>query len=117
MSYRIKSLNFYTYKLYTGIRPVENLIFNISMNESARVSWNRPSFVSDDVIVLFYRVTIKSDTDNIVIEHETIEHEYEVSIDMLNVCSIYTVNVIAFDENYAVNSSIKQEYTIGKLKY
>ena len=64
MSYRIKSSNSYTYKLYTGIRHVEDLIFNISMNESARVSWNPPSFVSDDVIVLLYRVTITNDTDN-----------------------------------------------------
>ena len=76
MSYKIK---FYTYKLYTGIRHVENPIFNISMNESARVSW---SFVSNDVIVLLYQVTITNDTSNTVIEYMTIEHEYEVSIDI-----------------------------------
>ena len=99
---------------YTGIRPVEDLIFNISINESARVSWNPPSFVSNDVITLRYRVTITNDTNNIVIEYVTIEREYEVSIDILNLCSIYTVTVTAYDEKYTSNSSIiQQEYTGG----
>ena len=88
------------------------------MNESAEVSWNQPSFVSDDVITLLYRVTITNDTDNIVIEYVTTDHEYEVSIDILNLCSIYTVTVTAFDDTYTSNSSItQQEYTGGKLKY
>ena len=96
---------------YTGIRPVEDLIFNIS---AARVSWNRPSFVSRDVISLLYRVTITNDTDNIVIEYVTIEREYEVSIDILNLCSIYTVTVTAFDETYTTDSFMIQEgYTGG----
>ena len=111
MSYK---MNFYTYKLYTGIRHVENPIFNISMNESARVSWNQPSFVSIDVISLLYQVTITNDTNNIVIQYVTIEREYEVSIDILNLCSIYTVSVIAFDDTYTSDSSItRQEYTGG----
>ena len=104
--------------IYTGIRPVEDLIFNIS---TARVFWNPPSFVSDDVISLLYRVTITNDTNNIVIEYVTIEREYEVSIDILNLCSIYTVNVTAYDETYTSNSSIThEEYTGGsqlKLKH
>ena len=83
------------------------------MNESARVSWNRPSFVSNDVIVLLYRVTVTNDTDNIVIEYVTIEHEYEVSIDILNLCSIYTVNVTAYDDKYTSDSSIIQEEHVG----
>ena len=99
---------------YIGIRPVEGLIFNISINDSARVSWNRPSFVSRDVITLLYQVTITNDTDNIVIEYVTIEREYEVSIAILNPCSIYTVNVTAFDDTYTSDSSITQEeYTGG----
>ena len=102
---------------YTGIRPVEDLIFNIS---AARVSWNLPSFVSNDVIIisLLYQVTITNDTNNTVTEYVTIEREYKVSIDILNLCSIYTVNVTAYDEKYTSDSSItQQEYTGGKLKY
>ena len=99
---------------YTGIRPVEDLIFNISINKSARVSWNPPSFVSNDVISLLYRVTITNDTINIVIEYVTIEDEYEVSIDILNLCSIYTINVTAYDEKYTSDSTaVQKEYTGG----
>ena len=63
---------------------------------------------------VLYQVTITDDTDNIVIEYVTIEHEHEVSIDILNLCSIYTVSVIAFDDTYTSDSSIaQQEYTGG----
>ena len=103
---------------YIGIKPIEDLIFNIGINESARVSWNLPSFVSNDVISLLYQVTITNDTNNTVTEYVTIEREYEVFIDILNLCSIYTVSVTAFDDTYTSDSSItQQEYTGGKLKY
>ena len=63
---------------------------------------------------MLYRVTITNDTDNIVIEYVTVEREYEVSIDILNLCSIYTVNVTAFDETCTSDSSIlREEYTGG----
>ena len=63
---------------------------------------------------MFYRVTITNDTNDIVIEYVTIEREYVVSIDILNLCSIYTVNVTAYDKQYTTNSSIVQEeYTGG----
>ena len=49
-----------------------------------------------------------------MIEYVTIEREYVVSIDILNLCSIYTVNVTAYDKQYTTNSSIVQEeYTGG----
>ena len=49
----------------------------------------------------------------IVIEYVTIEREYQVSIDILNLCSIYTVSVTAYDVTYTSDSSITQEEYIG----
>ena len=101
------------YIIYIGIRPVEDLLFNISVNESARVLWNLPSFVADDVINLSYQV-IMTDNNTIVVDDTLNDREYEVSIDILSLCSIYTVTVTAFDEKYTSDSSIIQEgYTGG----
>ena len=83
------------------------------MNESARVLWNSPSFVADDVIDLSYQVIIITDNNTIVVNETTNDHEYEVSIDILNLCSIYTVTVTAYDETYTSDSSIIQEEYIG----
>ena len=75
--------------------------------------WNPPSFVADDVNTLFYRVVIKDDNDNPLVDIVTTDWEYEVSIDILSICSIYTVIVTAFDEKYTSDSSIIQEEYIG----
>ena len=80
------------------------------MNESARVLWNSPSFVSDDVINLLYDVIISD--NNTVVNDTTSELEYEVLID-LRLCSIYTVNVTAYDDKYTSDSSIIQKEYIG----
>ena len=90
--------------LYTAIGPVEYLIFNISMNEYAVVEWNPPSFVADDVNNLLYRVVIEDDNYNPLIDIVTTEWEYEVSIDILSICSIYTVIVTAYDNQYTSES-------------
>ena len=83
------------------------------MNESARILWNWPSFVANDIIFLSYQVII-TDNNTIVVNDTTIECEYEVSIDILNLCSIYTVIVTAYDNQYTSDSSIiQQEYTGG----
>ena len=75
--------------------------------------WNPPSFVADDVNTLFYRVVIEDDNDNILVDIVTTEWEYEVSIDILSLCSIYTVIVTAYDNQYTSDSSIIQEEYIG----
>ena len=80
------------------------------MNESARVLWNSPSFVSNDVINLLYEVIISD--NNTVVNDTTSELEYEVLID-LRLCSIYTVNVTAYDDKYTSGSSIIQKEYIG----
>ena len=80
------------------------------MNESARVLWNSPSFVSDDVIHLLYDVIISD--NNTVVNDTTSELEYEVLID-LRLCSIYTVYVTAYDDKYTSDSSIIQKEYIG----
>ena len=76
------------------------------------VLWNEPSFVADDVINLLYQVII-NDNDTIVVNDTTSEREFEVSIDILSLCSIYTVSVTAYDESYTSDSSIIQEGYIG----
>ena len=43
----------------------------------------------------------------------TTEWEYEVSIDILSICSIYIVILTAYDEKYTSDSSIIQEEYIG----
>ena len=73
---------------YTAIGPVEKLFFNISMNEYAIVVWDPPSFVADDVNTLLYRVVIENGNDNPLVDIVTTEWEYEVSIDILSLCSI-----------------------------
>ena len=84
------------------------------MNESAMVLWNSPSFVADDVIDLSYQVIIITDNNTIVVNDTTYDREYDVSIDILSLCSIYTVTVTAYDESYTSDSSIIQEgYTGG----
>ena len=83
------------------------------MNEHAIVVWNPPSFVADDVNTLSYRVVIINDNDNILVDIVTTEWEYEVSIDILSICSIYTVSVTAYDNQYTSDSSIIQEEYIG----
>ena len=84
------------------------------MNEYAIVVWNPPSFVADDVNTLFYRVFIRDDNDNLLVDIVTTEWEYEVSIDILSICSIYTVIVTAHDDKYISNSlSIQEEYIGG----
>ena len=80
------------------------------MNESARVLWNSPSFVSNDVINLLYEVIISD--NNTVVNDTTSKLEYEVLID-LRLCSIYTVNVTAYDDKYTSDSSIIQKEYIG----
>ena len=80
------------------------------MNESARVLWNSPSFVSNDVINLLYEVIISD--NNTVVNDTTSELEYEVLIE-LRLCSIYTVNVTAYDDKYTSGSSIIQKEYIG----
>ena len=70
---------------------------------------NPPSFVADDVNSLLYRVFIKDDNDNALVDIVTIEWEYEVSIDILSLCSIYTVIVTAYDNQYTSDSSIIQD--------
>ena len=103
---------------YTGITPVEDLTVNIGINEYARVVWNPPSFVANDVKSLRYRVVIKDGNGNELVNIETPESEYEVSIDISSLCSIYTVNVTAYDEKYTSNSSIiQQEYIGGNYVY
>ena len=92
-----------------AIGPVEELFFNVSMNEYAIVVWNPPSFVADDVNSLSYRVFIKDDNYNPLVDIVTTEWEYEVSIDILSICSIYTVIVTAYDNQYTSDSSIIQE--------
>ena len=82
------------------------------MNESARILWNWPSFVADDVINLLYQVII-TDNNTTVVNDTTSEREYEVSIDNLNLCCIYTVIVTAYDETYTSDSSIIQQVYIG----
>ena len=69
-------------------------------------------FVAYDVIYLLYQVII-TDIDTIVVNDTTIQREYEVSIDKLNLCSIYTVIVTAYDETYTSDSSIIQQEYIG----
>ena len=65
-----------------------------------------------------YRVVIKDGNGNELVNIETPESEYEVSIDILSLCSIYTVNVTAYDEKYTSNSSIiQQEYIGGNYDY
>ena len=101
------------YNIHTGIRPVADLLFYISVNESARILWKWPSFVAIDVIFLLYQVII-TDNNTIVVNDTTIDRKYEVSVDKLNICSIYTVSVTAYDETYTSDSSItQQEYTGG----
>ena len=80
------------------------------MNEYAIVVWNPPSFVANDVNLLAYRVV---DIDNALLDIVTIKWEYEVSIDILSLCSMYTVSVTAYDEKYTSDSSIIQEEYIG----
>ena len=75
--------------------------------------WNPPSFVADDVNTLFYRVVIEDDNDNPLVDIVTTDWEYEVSIDILSICSIYTVIVTAYDEKYTSDSSIIQDQYIG----
>ena len=75
--------------------------------------WNPPSFVADDVNTLSYRVVIINDNDNILVDIVTTEWEYEVSIDILSICSIYTLIVTAYDNQYTSDSSIIQEEYIG----
>ena len=95
--------------LYTAIGPVEELFFNVSMNEYAIVVWNPPSFVANDVNLLAYRVVVIDDNDNALVDIVTIAWEYEISIDILSLCSIYTVIVTAYDNLYTSDSSIIQE--------
>ena len=84
------------------------------MNEYAIVVWNPPSFVDDIIIYLSYRVVIKDDNNNIIVDIVTTEWEYEVSIDILSLCSIYNVTVTAHDDKYISNSlSIQEEYIGG----
>ena len=83
------------------------------MNEYAIVVWNPPSFVADNVNSLLYRVGIVNDKDKALVDIVTAEWEYEVSIDVLSICSIYTVTVTAYDEKYTSDSSIIQEEYIG----
>ena len=83
------------------------------MNEYAIVVWNPPSFVADDVNPLSYRVVIEDDNDNALVDIVTTEWEYEVSIDILTICNIYTVIVTAYDEKYTSDISIIQEEYIG----
>ena len=83
------------------------------MNEYAIVVWSPPSFVADDVNSLSYRVVIKDDNDNALVDIVTTEWEYEVSIDILNLCSIYSISVTADDNTYFSDSSIIQEEYIG----
>ena len=83
------------------------------MNEYAIVVWNPPSFVANDVNLLAYRVVVINDIDNALLDIVTIEWEYEVSIDILSLCSMYTVSVTAYDEKYTSDSSIIQEEYIG----
>ena len=99
--------------LYTAIGPVEELFFIMSMNEHAIVVWDPPSFVADDVNTLLYRVVIEDGNDNPLVDIVTTGWEYEVSIDILSICSIYTVSVTAFDEKYTSDSSIIREEYIG----
>ena len=83
------------------------------MNKFARVFWNWPSFVTDDVKDLSYQVII-TDNDTVVVNDTTTDRQYEVSIAILNLCSIYTVSVTAYDVTYTSDSSIiQQEYTGG----
>ena len=83
------------------------------MNEYAIVVWNPPSFVADNINSLLYRVVIINDNDKALVDIVTAEWEYEVSIDILSICSIYTVSVTAYDEKYTSDSSIIQEEYIG----
>ena len=83
------------------------------MNEYAIVVWNPPSFVADNINSLLYRVVIINDNDKALVDIVTAEWEYEVSIDILSICSIYTVTVTAYDEKYTSDSSIIQEEYIG----
>ena len=83
------------------------------MNEYAIVVWNPPSFVADDINSLSYRVVIVNDNDNILVDIVTIEWENEVSIDILSICSIYTLIVTAYDNQYTSDSSIIQDQYIG----
>ena len=83
------------------------------MNEYAIIMWNPPSFVSDDINSLSYRVVIINDNDNALVDIVTTEWEYEVSIDILTICSIYNVIVTAFDKTYTSDSSIIQQEYIG----
>ena len=78
------------------------------------VLWNSPSFVANDVIDLLYQVII-TDNNTIVVNETTNDREYEVSIDKLNLCSIYTVTVTAHDEKYMYtsHSSIIREGYMG----
>ena len=109
----MKRMKIILHFFYTAIGPVEKLFFNISINEYAIVVWNPPSFVSDDVNSLSYRVVIINDNDNALVDIVTTEWEYEVSIDILSICSIYTIIVTAYDEKYTSDSSIIQEEYIG----
>ena len=99
--------------IYTAIGPVEDLFFNISINESASVVWNPPSFVADNIIFLSYRVIVKDGNDDVLVDIVTTEFEYEVSIDLLSLCSIYSVIVTAIGDEYTSDSSIVQEEYIG----
>ena len=110
---RMKITIYHITFLYTAIGPVEELFFNISMNEYAIVVWNPPSFVADDINTLFYRVVIEDGNDNPLVDILTTGWEYEVSIDILSICSIYTVIVTAYDEKYTSDSSIIQDQYIG----
>ena len=62
---------------------------------------------------LLYRVVIVNDNDNILVDIVTTECKYEVSNDILSLCSIYTVIVTAYDDKYTSDSSIIQEEYIG----
>ena len=83
------------------------------MDEYAVVGWNPPSFVADNVNTLSYRVVIEDDNDDPLVDIVTTEWEYEVSIGILNLCSIYTVIVTAYDNQYTSDNSIIQEEYIG----
>ena len=106
VSIRIMLLMFY--KLI-GISPVEDLLFNFSLNNSLIITWSPPVYFSNDIPIgspVSYEVKIIMSQE----ENTIIININNVEVYNITQCDTFNVSVSAHKGQYTSNNETKENY-------